>query len=211
MTEKSKRKPTAARIRQESRILRAAEKVFALKGFSGTSMDAVAEIAGISKQNIIYYFPTKEALYSRVLQSILDLWMEKMAFMENPDADPATTIEAYIRSKMELSRDYPDGSRVFAHEIINGAPVLKEYLVSHLKPQFERDTALVRQWIDDGSIKPIDPEHLFFFIWASTQTYADFACQIQLLLDKPQLEQDDFDRATQLLTQMVLNGIGAKA
>ncbi|MBY4677016.1 TetR family transcriptional regulator C-terminal domain-containing protein [Marinobacterium arenosum] len=210
MTEKTSRKPSPARLRQEARILRAAEKVFAGKGFSGSSMDAVAEAAGLSKQNLIYYFPSKETLYHRVLQDILDLWMEKMAFIEDPQAEPAELITAYIRGKLELSRDYPDASRVFAHEVINGAPVLKNYLLSHLKPLFERDSARVRQWIADGKIDPIEPEHLFFCIWASTQTYADFASQIQLLLGKTKLEQEDFDKAASLLTRMVLNGIGAK-
>ncbi|WP_027855915.1 TetR family transcriptional regulator C-terminal domain-containing protein [Marinobacterium jannaschii] len=210
MTEKTTRKPSAARIQQEARILRAAEEVFAQKGFSGTSMDSVAEAAGISKQNMIYYFSSKENLYRRVLQNILDLWLEKMSFIEDSSAEPAEMISAYIRGKLELSRDYPFASRVFAHEVINGAPILKEYLISHLQPQFERDTALVRRWIEAGKIDPIDPEHLFFVIWAGTQTYADFAPQIQLLLNKPALEQSDFDAAASFLTQIVLRGIGAE-
>lgn len=207
MSENTPRKPSAARQRQESRILRAAEQVFALKGFNGTAMDAVAQIAGISKQNIIYYFPSKDALYRRVLEDVLDLWVEKMTFDASPQAVPTTVIENYIRGKLELSRDYPDSSKVFANEVINGAPVLREYLVSHLKPQFEHDTALIKRWIKAGQIKPVDPEHLFFFIWASTQTYADFSSQIQLLLGKDSLEQDDFDRATQFLTTMVHNSL----
>jgi len=208
MTGKTSRKPSAARLQQEARILRAAEKVFARKGFSGTAMDSVADVAGLSKQNIIYYFPSKENLYSRVLQNILELWLEKMSFADDPSADPATVIRAYIRGKLELSRDFPDASRVFAHEVINGAPVLRPHLVDTLKPLFERDTALIRRWIDEGRIGPTDPEHLFFFIWASTQTYADFSTQIQLLLGKPALDQNDFDRATELLSNMVLAGLG---
>jgi len=208
MMEKTSRKPSAARLQQEARILRAAEKVFARKGFSGTAMDSVADVAGLSKQNIIYYFPSKEVLYTRVLQNILQLWLQKMHFSDTPEAEPAEIIRAYIRGKLELSRDFPDASRVFAHEVINGAPVLKQHLEETLRPQFEHDTALIRRWIAEGRIAETDPEHLFFFIWAATQTYADFSCQIQMLLGKPALEQADFDRATALLTRMVLAGLG---
>ena len=209
MTERTSRKPSASRLRQEARILSAAEQAFSSKGFSGTSMDAVAEAVGISKQNMIYYFPSKEILYRRVLQNVLDLWIQKMSFIDASDTDQAAMIAAYIRGKLELSRDHPHGSRVFAHEIINGAPVLKDYLLSHLKPQFERDTAQVQSWIDAGKIDPIDPKHLFFVIWSSTQTYADFTTQITLLLDKPELDHDDFESAIEFLTQVILKGIGA--
>ncbi len=210
MNQVAPRKTSANRAKVEAKILRAAEKVFAQKGFSGSSMDAVADQAGLSKQLLIYYFPSKEFLYHSVLRNMIDIWIEKMTFVDDPNASPAEIIEAYIRQKIELSRDYPNGSKVFAHEIINGAPVLKDYLLDHLKPQFEKDIQLINKWIENGQIRPIDPEHLFFTIWASTQTYADFSTQIQLLLGKPKLDQKDFDRASDFLCHFVLNALGAQ-
>ncbi|MGB0941487.1 MAG: TetR/AcrR family transcriptional regulator [Marinomonas sp.] len=210
MIMKTPRKPSSNRVLLENRILRAAEKAFATKGFSGTSMESVADSAGISKQNLIYYFSSKEALYHKVLQVILDLWVEKMVFSDDEDASPKQVIESYIIEKLALSRDYPDASKVFAHEIINGAPVLKDYMVSHLKPQFERDVQLVKRWIAKGLIDPVEPEHLFFTIWASTQTYADFSIQIQLLMGKTKLEADDFDVAAKFLSNFVLKALGAQ-
>ncbi|AIF97306.1 TetR family transcriptional regulator C-terminal domain-containing protein [Alteromonas australica] len=203
-------KTQANRAKTEANILRAAEAVFAQKGFAGTAMDAVAQQAGLSKQLIIYYFPGKEKLYQAVLENMIDLWLEKMQFNDDPSASPADIISDYIRQKIELSRDYPNGSKVFAHEIINGAPVLKTYLIENLRPAFERDITIIERWIAAGLIKPIDPKHLFFTIWAATQTYADFSTQIQLLLDKPNLTQEDFDDATQFLCQFVLSALGIK-
>ena len=81
MIKASLRKPSSSRILIETRILRSAERAFSEKGFSGTSMESVAELAGISKQNLIYYFDNKELLYRRVLQDILDLWIEKMTLI----------------------------------------------------------------------------------------------------------------------------------
>ena len=163
-------KPTktqANRAKTEAGILRAAEEVFAQKGFAGSSMDAVAQQAGISKQLILYYFPGKDKLYQAVLENMIDLWLEKMQFNDDPEASPASTIRQYIQQKIELSRDYPNGSKVFAHEIINGAPVLKTYLIENLKPAFERDVKIIERWIAAGHIRPVDPKHLFFTIWAA--------------------------------------------
>ncbi|ETI57767.1 TetR/AcrR family transcriptional regulator [Marinomonas profundimaris] len=194
----------------ESRILRSAEIIFAAKGFSGASMERIAEIAKISKQNLIYYFPNKDLLYKRVLKEILDIWIEKLSLLESDGATPETVIRHYVREKMQLSRLYPNGSKVFAHEIISGAPVLKDYLISHLKPQFDRDVAVVKSWINKGLIEDIDPEHLFFTIWAATQTYADFSIQMEVLLDKKTLDQADFERAENAVTEFVVRALGAK-
>ncbi|WP_430462734.1 TetR/AcrR family transcriptional regulator [Thalassolituus sp. LLYu03] len=207
--ETRQRKPNAQRQQLEARIIRAAEKAFACTGFNGTSMEVIAEAVGISKQNLIYYFPTKETLYRKVLQNTLDIWTEKMVFSEDPDALPADIIAHYIRGKLELSYENPDGSKVFAHEVINGAPILRDYLISHLKPQFEKDVELVKRWSKAGLIRDISPEHLFFTIWAATQTYADFATQIQLLMGKKKLTKNDFNEAADFLTRLVLNGIVA--
>ena len=194
----------------ESRILRSAEIIFAAKGFSGASMERIAEISKISKQNLIYYFPNKDLLYKRVLKEILDIWIEKLSLLESDGATPEDVIRGYVREKMQLSRLYPNGSKVFAHEVISGAPVLKDYLLSHLKPQFDRDVELVKSWINKGLIDDIDPEHLFFTIWAATQTYADFSIQMEILLGKTSLDQTDFERAENAVTEFVVRALGAK-
>ena len=197
-----------SRIREahETRILAAAEDVFAQFGYNGASVETIAERAGLSKQNMLYYFSSKEILYHRVLKSILDLWLEKMTLLEQAGEDPATMLENYIRGKFEISRTHPNGSKVFANEIINGAPHLKEYLRQRLVPQLEADIALVRGWIAEGIVDPIEPEHLFFTIWASTQTYADFDWQILEVTGRKKLQAKDYDAAAELITRLVLKG-----
>jgi TetR/AcrR family transcriptional regulator len=208
---KAKRtKQSINREELESRILRSAEVLFAEKGYSGSSMEAIAVTANISKQNLIYYFPNKELLYKRVLKEMLDIWIEKLSFLETQGDTPEAVIRRYVSEKMQLSRMYPNGSKVFAHEIISGAPVLKEYLISHLKPQFDRDVILVKSWINKGLVDNIDPEHLFFTIWAATQTYADFSVQMEVLLGKHRLGEADFERAELAVTDFVVRALGAK-
>lgn len=204
-TSKPKRRSRAA---TEINILAAAEDVFAQYGYHGTAINTIADKVGLSKQNMLYYFPSKEVLYQRVLENVLNQWLEKMALLEQEGDDPKTMMTNYIRGKVDLSRVHPNGSKVFANEIISGAPRLKEYMKTHLIPQLEADVQLIRQWISEGKMDPVDPYHLFFVIWSSTQTYADFSTQIELVLDKPKLEEQDFDKASEFLIHLILKGTG---
>lgn len=201
-----------SRIREghENTIVRAAELLFSQNGFNGTALETIAEKAGMSKQNLIYYFSSKEILYQRVLENILDLWVEKMALLDQLGENPTEMLSNYIRGKVELSRSNPNASKVFAIEIINGAPYLKEYLKSHLTPALDADVALVKKWIAEGVMDDVDPYHLFFMIWSSTQTYADFSSQISLSLGKEKLKDEDFENATKFLTRLVIKGLGMK-
>lgn len=199
---------SAQRKALETKILAAAEIIFAEHGFDGSSLEAIAEKAGLSRQNMLYYFPSKESLYQSVLKGILDLWINRMALMGQEGDTPAVMLENYILGKLEISRTYPYGSKVFANEVIRGASFLKSYLELDLLPQLQADLELVQSWIDNGEMDPIDPEHLFFTIWASTQTYADFSAQISLALGKDELDNEDFTKAGNFLTHVLLKGTG---
>ena len=207
---KKPRRRSRIREEHEATILRAAEDVFSRNGYNGTAVETIAEKAGMSKQNLLYYFSSKEVLYHRLLENILGLWVEKMVLLTQEGEDPAEMLRNYIRGKVELSRSNPNASKVFAIEIINGAPFLKEHLKSHVLPALEEDVRLVKGWIEEGKLDPIDPYHLFFLIWSSTQTYADFSSQVQLSLGKDELEQEDFQAATDFLTHVIIKGIGLK-
>lgn len=199
-----------SRIREahENTILRAAEQLFSQNGYHGTALETIAEKAGMSKQNLIYYFSSKEVLYQRVLRNILDILIEKMTLMDQLGDSPREILTNYIKSKIEISRHYPDASKVFAIEIINGAPYLKKYLQTHLTPALDNDVTLVEKWIAEGIMDKVDPYHLFFMVWSSTQTYADFSSQISLSLGKEQLDDDDFDHAAEFLTHLIIKGLG---
>lgn len=206
--ERKPRRRSANREAQELKILAAAEEVFAEQGFNGASVEAIAERSGLSKQNMLYYFPSKESLYQHVIKDILDLWIEKMDLMEQAGDNPSVMLENYIRGKLALSYTRPLGSKVFANEVISGAEHLQGYIKNNLLPQLDADIALVNSWIDQGLMDSIEPKHLFFTIWATTQTYADFSAQISLALGKERLDEDDFIQAGDFLTHVLLKGMG---
>lgn len=194
-------------IRQanEALILGAAERVFAGAGFGGATMAAIAEEADLPKANLHYYFGSKQELYRTVLAETLKDWLEPTHVI-TAEADPKTAIETYIRAKMALSIERPHASRVFANELLHGAPVVKTLLATDLRDLILCKAAVITQWIQDGRMAQMDPVHLFFTIWAATQTYADFEVQVCAVLGKAALTPLDHHRATEHVVGLILRG-----
>ncbi|WP_354684356.1 TetR/AcrR family transcriptional regulator [Cupriavidus necator] len=203
------RDTSGGRIRQENQamILRAAEHVFARAGFAGATMAEIALRAGVPKSNLHYYFRTKQALYRAVLAHTLQLWLSETDIIR-AELPPQVALEQYIRAKMRLSASHPDASRVFANELLHGAPEIGEILRNALRELVSRKAAVVRHWIDNGQMAPVDPQHLFFTIWAATQTYADFEAQVCAVLGVSRLRTQDYAQATEHLVALLLRGCG---
>ena len=198
------------RDKVESSILGEAVRQFAECGYEGTSIATVAERAGLSKQNLMYYFPTKQALYQRVLDNVLDEWLARMASLADPGKDPGDVLRAYVRAKLAFSREQPLASRVYAMEVIGGAKLYADQIRRRVIPLLRADIAVFERWIAEGKIAPVNATHLLFAVWAMTQSYADFAAQMTLVLDREQLLPSDFDDAERLITGMVLAAVGLK-
>lgn len=196
-------------IRQanEALILAAAERVFAGAGFGGATMAAIAEAAGLPKANLHYYFGSKQELYRTVLARILEDWLVPTHGI-TPEADPRTAIERYIRAKMALSAQRPHASQVFANELLHGAPVVKTLLATELREMVAAKAAVLDGWIAAKRMAPVDAVHLFFTIWAATQTYADFEVQVRAVLGRPELTAQDHARATEHVVSLILRGCG---
>ncbi len=184
------------RIQQKNRqtILDAALEVFSQHGFRGATLDQIAEVAGLSKPNLLYYFPSKEAIHAELLSGLLDTWLDPLRALDAA-GDPVAEILAYVRRKLELSRDFPRESRLFANEILQGAPRMMEALQGDLKALVDEKAAILRGWAETGRIADLPPHHLIFSIWAMTQHYADFDVQVRAVLGPghdPYAEAEDF-------------------
>jgi TetR/AcrR family transcriptional regulator len=184
------------RIQQKNSetILEAALEVFSAQGFRGATLDQIAEVAGLSKPNLLYYFASKEAIHQAVLTRLLDTWLDPLRKMD-PKGDPVDEILGYVRRKVELSRDYPRESRLFANEILQGAPRMREAIEGDLKRLVDDKATVLTHWMDEGRIARMPPVHLIFSIWALTQHYADFDVQVRAVLGPghdPFAEAGDF-------------------
>jgi TetR/AcrR family transcriptional regulator len=188
------------------KILQAAEKCFAQYGFKGTAVQKIADEAALPKTNVLYYFKSKELLYMTLLEDILQLWNSRFDEATVSD-DPAEVLAHYIADKMEISRCRPDASKMFALEIINGAPNLDKFFKDQHANWMAGRVDVIKQWIDQGKLVATDPHYLLFNIWATSQHYADFSVQINELRGKL-MTQTDFTEATNNLVRLILTGCG---
>ncbi|MDQ0394503.1 HTH-type transcriptional regulator RutR [Labrys monachus] len=205
--QRHKTKAGAANI---DKILDSALSAFARHGLRGTRIEQIAEGAGMSKTNLLYYFRSKEALYAAVLTRTLSVWLSPLAELDAV-RDPASALTAYIGQKLDCSRRYPDASRLFAIEIMQGAPHLKQVLATELTEVVEDKVAIIRGWIADGRLRPIEPHHLLFMIWATTQHYADFAVQISAITGKDLSDEAFYEDTRRSLTETILRGVLSEA
>ena len=175
------KKPSRIQLRNRRLILDAALDVFSQHGFRGATLDQIATAAGLSKPNVLYYFDGKEDIHQTLLTQLLATWLDPMRAM-NPDGDAKAEILAYMRRKLAMSRDYPRESRLFANEILQGAPRILDNLNGELRDLVDEKSAVIQGWMDAGQIAQVDPRHLIFSIWSLTQHYADFDVQVRAVL-----------------------------
>ena len=200
------KKRTRIQAENEEKILDAALDVFSTYGFRGATVDQIAERAGMSKPNLLYYFRRKQDIYTAVLTRTLDMWLAPLGRMD-PEGDPQTEITAYVREKLVQSREHPQESRLFLGEIMQGAPLIAEVLHTELKEIVEEKAAVIRRWMDEGRLVRLDPTHVIFMIWAMTQHYADFDTQIRAVLGRGMSEAEVFRTANETVLGVLMRGL----
>lgn len=189
---------TKIQAKNHAAILEAALDIFSQSGFRGATLDQIAEAAGLSKPNLLYYFPSKDQIYTTVLSGLLQTWLDPLRAMD-PQGEPVAEVLAYVRRKVELARDYPRESRLFANEMLQGAPRMKDILEGDLRLLVDQKAAVLTRWMDEGRIARLNPVHLIVSVWALTQHYADFDVQVRAVLGPG---HDPFAEAGDFLTTL---------
>jgi TetR/AcrR family transcriptional regulator len=200
-----------ARPARESRerimaaIRAAAIAEFSENGLKGTSTQAIAARAGLSKPQLHYYIQGKEELYEELLMSVVADWK---GMFDAASTDPGQVLGDYIRSKLQLAFDKPEVSRIFTREVLDGGHNLARFWPDSRKRTREK-VDVINGWIARGLMSPVDPHMLLMAIWATTQFYADSALQVQQLT-KPGRSgwMPDREKLTRELTALVLRGCG---
>jgi len=196
------------RIQREKQdiILDAALGIFSLHGFRGATIDQIADAAGMSKPNLLYYFASKEEIHRRLMTEMLDLWLDPLRELD-ADGDPIPELRSYIRRKIEMARDFPRESRLFANEMLQGAPHAIDVLEGELKALVDNKAGVLESWMQQGKLARTDPYHLIFSIWATTQHYADFDVQVRAVLGKDRGGEGRFEDAAAYLEHLFMDGL----
>ncbi|SPJ33128.1 TetR/AcrR family transcriptional regulator [Kushneria phyllosphaerae] len=198
----------AVRVRNQARILDAAEGVFATHGYRGGSLSAIAQEAGLARANLLYYFKSKRGLYVALLERTMARWNSLLEEIDIND-DPAQVLTSFVRAKLALVRRYPQASRLFASEVLQGAPMLQTYLDGPLRTWVDARATILARWIERGQMdQRVDPHALIFLIWSTTQHYADYEAQVLALTGRKALDNSDEQRIGDFLCHMVLAGCG---
>ncbi len=200
--------PPRTRIQAEKReaILEAALDAFSTQGFRGATIDQIAAAAGMSKPNLLYYFRRKDDIYTALIQRLLDNWLAPLRELDDI-GDPLSELRSYIRRKLEMSRDFPRESRLFANEILQGAPRIMPMIEGELKTLVDEKADVIKSWIKAGKIVRADPYHLIFSIWATTQHYADFDVQVRAVLGADRGADGRFEDAARFLENLFMDGL----
>ncbi len=195
-----KTRTTQTRIQRKNTavLFDAALAVFSTHGFRGATLDQIASAAGMSKPNVLYYFRSKEAIHTALLEKLIETWLDPLRALDE-NGEPLDEILAYVRRKLSISRDHPRESRLFANEILQGAPRIRSVLSGELKQLVDEKAAVIQRWSDAGKIRDVDPVHLIFSIWSLTQHYADFDAQVHAVLGE---ETDPYPAAQHYLESL---------
>jgi TetR/AcrR family transcriptional regulator len=145
-----------------------------------------------------------------VVDRIFQVWLDAADPLDTID-DPRTALTRYIHAKMDLSRQYPLGSKVWASEVMHRAPLIQDYLETRLTQWTADRAAIIDRWAREGRIAPVAAHTLLYMIWATTQHYADFGHQIKTLNGGAELSDAQFARAKDEVTAIILRGVGLAA
>ena len=203
-------KKTLSRIQKEKRstIKKAALEVFSEYGLRGATLDKIAVASGLTKPNILYYYSSKDQIYFDVLSGLLDEWVAPLHNISS-DGDPIDELLGYMKAKLKMSKQKPQESKLFATEILHGAPLTQNVLATSLKQTLDEKVAVIDKWIEEKKLAYVNGYHLFFSIWAMTQHYADFDIQVKSILN--QGEEELFDDAEEYLTSVLLRTLSVRA
>ncbi len=199
-------KRTRIQVINQQKILDSATHIFSKYGFRGSTIDQIAQMADMSKPNLLYYFKTKKNIYQAVLKRTLNIWLRSLKEWK-VTGTPKEILTHYIHRKMEFSRDYPAASRLFANEVMEGAPILNSLFAEESRDIVLENTSIMKGWVKAGLIKNLEPIHIIFMIWAVTQHYADYEIQVFTLTGKSLADEDFFKQAQNNITEILLSGI----
>ena len=204
-------KAAKAHIRAENErlILEAGERIFAQHGFRGATMQMIADQAGLPKANLHYYFDSKEKLYRCVVEKIFEIWLQAASSFENSD-EPKEALKLYIYEKMQISRRHPYGSKVWANEVMQGAPIIQDFLETQLRSWTDGRIESIQAWMAAGKIRSVEPRWVMYMIWATTQHYADFGHQIETLNADAPLSEAQWEAASETVFEVIWNGLAPK-
>jgi AcrR family transcriptional regulator len=140
-------------------VLAAATRLFAARGFEGTTLQAVADEVGVTKPAVLHHFPSKEALHRAVLDGLLGHWGEALPRLLLAATASEDRFDAVFGEVHRFFATEPDRARLVVREILDRPAEVKQVLRGALRPWIGAIAAYIRSGQEHGRHAPdVDPE-----------------------------------------------------
>jgi TetR/AcrR family transcriptional regulator len=198
----SSHKPRAANKR--AKILRAAEKEFAQKGYAGARVDKIAKAAKLDKATLYYYFRTKQDIYNAVLMDVTQTFADLSSKGFEQDTDTGEELAAFV----DLLVDFLDEHRSFAlilrREFSEPGSSRRSVIYRALSPLIQRVRDYVYQDMAKGEMRKVDPEHVLYSIFEILFGYFTLNSETtRIFFGKPPYSREMLQRRKAHLTEVI--------
>ncbi|MEW5733593.1 MAG: TetR/AcrR family transcriptional regulator [Thermodesulfobacteriota bacterium] len=144
------------------KLVLSAEKLFAAKGFYGTSIRDVAQSLSIAKSSVLHHFPRKEKLYAVVLQRIADDMTRELQSIRSDGTDEFTQMLSFIALMCENTKNRPDRDLIILRELLDNPNRADKARKWYFAPYLNELSRIVSSGMEKGLFKPVNPG-LFVF------------------------------------------------
>lgn len=192
----------------ETRILDAAEQVFARLGFAGASTQVISEEAGVTKAMIHYYFASKERLYQAVLDRILFELIRLVQEVTTAEIDRVARLKSFIEGFFDYVARHPHFGRLTYMGSGSGGRYFDNIVTTFFRPLFEQGCEFIEEGVAEGVFQPVDATHLLLSIYATTMGYFADARFISLIIKDDALKAERLAACRQATLAWVLRALG---
>jgi AcrR family transcriptional regulator len=158
------------------RILNAAVQVFAKKGKAGARMQEIADLAKANKAMIYYYYNSKDNLYEKVLDLVLEEMFREMNRVALTKASPEEKVRQVIDAYVDFYIHRNDSFQLLLREIVSGGEILGRAVLNHKDTFLQNPDILpariIQEGIDTGAFRPLDSHHTLMSLMGMTIVYA---------------------------------------
>jgi AcrR family transcriptional regulator len=158
-------------ITTKETILLAAERVFAEKGFKGTTIREVAKEAGIVNSLIFYYFKNKAEMYEAVFQHAFDQLEDLIQGNLNLDLDRLGTVKALMFSVTEFAATHRNLMKILTREIIDNGSIVQKITEKYFNPLYDFASEFLAEGRKEALFRDVNPLQFLVSLMGMTVFY----------------------------------------
>lgn len=198
----------------QQKIFDAALKVFSCKGHDGARMQEIADLAGINRALLHYYFRTKRHLYEAVFAHSFEQYLHSFRTVMDPEQPFADSLRHFVEHYIDYVRDHMDMARLVIHENLSGGTLMGEHLArafaTHGSPQQRFEEAIVRA-TERGEIQPLDPKQSIMTVISACALFLITAPTVKITNPAAGTDFDAFIEARkEHVFSIIFNGMQAR-